>query len=159
MRELDWWEETSHGGARFTYTPAQHWSGRGISGRNRSLWGGFVIEADGCKVFFAGDTGYWRHFSDLRQRLGVMDLALLPIGAYEPRWFMREQHMNPEEAVRAHIDLEARQSIGTHYGCFQLTDEGIDEPLHALAAARRRHGVAEAQFRALETGETLRIKG
>ncbi|MCJ7451016.1 MAG: MBL fold metallo-hydrolase [Steroidobacteraceae bacterium] len=159
VREFDWWDEASHGDARLTYTPAQHWSGRGVSGRNRTLWGGFVIEADGRKVFFAGDTGYWKHFGDLRGRLGVMDLALLPIGAYEPRWFMGEQHMNPEEAVRAHLDLEAKLSIGTHYGCFQLTDEGIDEPLHALDAARRRHGVAETRFRALETGETLRING
>lgn len=157
VREFDWWDGVSHGDARVTYTPAQHWSGRGVSGRNRTLWGGFVIEADGRKVFFAGDTGYWRHFGDLRSRLGVMDLALLPIGAYEPRWFMRDQHMNPEEAVRAHLDLGAKLSVGTHYGCFQLTDEGIDEPLHALDAARRRHGVAEACFRALETGETLRI--
>jgi len=157
VREFDWWEETLHGAARFTYTPAQHWSGRGVSGRNRTLWGGFVIEADGRKVFFAGDTGYWRHFRDLRERLGIVDLAMLPIGAYEPRWFMSEQHMNPEEAVRAHLDLEARMSIGTHYGCFQLTDEGIDDPVRELNAARRRHGVPEDQFRALETGETLRI--
>ena len=82
---------------------------------------------------------------------------MLPIGAYEPRWFMREQHMNPEEAVRAHLDLEAKLSIGTHYGCFQLTDEGIDEPVRELDAARRRHGVPGERFRALETGETLRI--
>lgn len=159
VRELDWWDSSAQLGARFTYTPAQHWSGRGISGRNRSLWGGFAIEADGRKVFFAGDTGYWRHFRDLRARMGIMDLALLPIGAYEPRWFMGEQHMNPEEAVRAHLDLEARLSVGTHYGCFQLTDEGIDAPLHALDAARRQHGVPPARFRALETGETLRIPG
>jgi len=158
VREFDWWDGTTHGAARFTYTPAQHWSGRGISGRNRTLWGGFVIEIDGRKVFFAGDTGYWKHFGDLRSRLGVMDVALLPIGAYEPRWFMSEQHMNPEEAVRAHLELEAKLSIGTHYGCFQLTDEGIDEPLLALDEARRRHGVAEARFRVLETGETLLIK-
>jgi L-ascorbate metabolism protein UlaG (beta-lactamase superfamily) len=157
LRELDWWQETSRGEARFTYTPAQHWSGRGIRGRNRTLWGGFVIEADGRRLFFAGDTGYWRHFRDLRQRIGVVDVAMLPIGAYEPRWFMSEQHMNPEEAVRAHLDLEARMSIGTHYGCFQLTDEGIDDPIRELEIARRRHGVPADRFRALETGATLRI--
>jgi L-ascorbate metabolism protein UlaG (beta-lactamase superfamily) len=157
VRELDWWEDSRRGAGRFTFTPAQHWSGRGISGRNRTLWGGFVVEADGRKLFFAGDTGYWRHFRDLRARMGVMDVAMLPIGAYEPRWFMGEQHMNPEEAVRAHLDLEARLSIGTHYGCFRLTDEGIDDPLRALDAARRRHDVPAERFRAPETGETLRI--
>ena len=159
VRELDWWEDIPHGTTRFTYTPAQHWSGRGVSGRNRTLWGGIVIEADGRKVFFAGDTGYWRHFRDLHEQFGSVDVAMLPIGAYEPRWFMSEQHMNPEEAVRAHLDLGARMSIGTHYGCFQLTDEGIDDPVRELDAARRRHGVPEDRFRALETGETLRVRG
>jgi L-ascorbate metabolism protein UlaG (beta-lactamase superfamily) len=155
VRELDWWQHTSHDAATYTCTPAQHWSGRDIGGRNRTLWGGFVIEAAGSKVFFAGDTGYWRHFRDLRERLGIVDVAMLPIGAYEPRWFMRDQHMDPEEAVRAHLDLEARLSIGTHYGCFQLTDEGIDDPPRELAAARHRHDVPQDRFRALETGETL----
>jgi L-ascorbate metabolism protein UlaG (beta-lactamase superfamily) len=155
VREFDWWDGMRHEVAVYTYTPAQHWSGRGVAGRSRTLWGGFVIEAGGCRLFFAGDTGYWRHFRDLRRRFGIMDVAMLPIGAYEPRWFMRDQHMDPDEAVRAHLDLGARLSIGTHYGCFQLTDEGIDDPLRELAAARRKHAVAEDRFRALETGETL----
>jgi L-ascorbate metabolism protein UlaG (beta-lactamase superfamily) len=158
VRELDWWQEIAHGDARLVYTPAQHWSGRALAGRNRTLWGGFVVEADGRRLFFAGDTGYWRHFRDLRARLGVMDVAMLPIGAYEPRWFMQEQHMDPDDAVRAHLDLGARTSIGTHFGCFQLTDEGIDDPLRELEAARRRHGVAAGRFRTIETGETLRIR-
>jgi L-ascorbate metabolism protein UlaG (beta-lactamase superfamily) len=84
-------------------------------------------------------------------------VALLPIGAYEPRWFMADQHMNPDEAVRAHLDLEARASVATHYGCFRLTDESVDAPLRALEAARREHGVAAADFRALAPGETWRI--
>ena len=83
-----------------------------------------------------------------------MDLALLPIGAYEPRWFMRDQHMNPDDAVRAHVDLEAQISIGTHFGCFALTDEGIDDPVVALAAARQARGVSAEAFQLLETGET-----
>jgi L-ascorbate metabolism protein UlaG (beta-lactamase superfamily) len=157
VRELDWWQETRGAEARFTFTPAQHWSGRGLAGRNRTLWGGFLVEHGGLNVLFAGDTGYWRHFQDIRERCGIVDLALLPIGAYEPRWFMRDQHMDPEEAVRAHLDLGARLSVGTHYGCFQLTDEGIDDPVRDLAAARLRHGVRAESFRALETGETLRL--
>jgi L-ascorbate metabolism protein UlaG (beta-lactamase superfamily) len=159
VRELDWWEETAADDAVFTYTPAQHWSGRGVAGRNRTLWGGFVVAATGRRVFFAGDTGYWRHFRDVRRRFGAVDVAMLPIGAYEPRWFMRDQHMDPGEAVRAHLDLEARLSIGTHYGCFQLTDEGIDDPVRELAAARARQGVPDDRFLALETGETLRLPG
>lgn len=157
VHELDWWDTHEHAGARCTCVPAQHWSGRALSGRNRTLWGGFVIEADGRRVYFAGDTGYWRHFREIRARCGPIDVALLPIGAYEPRWFMRDMHMNPDDAVRAHLDLGATLSIGTHYGCFQLTDEGIDEPVRELAAARERHGVGERDFIAPETGATHRF--
>jgi L-ascorbate metabolism protein UlaG (beta-lactamase superfamily) len=157
VRELDWWESVEEDGHRYTYVPAQHWSGRALSGRNRTLWGGFVIESNGRQVYFAGDTGYWHHFTEIRERCGRVDVAMLPIGAYEPRWFMQDMHMNPDDAVRAHLDLGAALSIGTHYGCFQLTDEGIDEPLRALQGARLRHGVSEQDFVALETGETYRI--
>jgi L-ascorbate metabolism protein UlaG (beta-lactamase superfamily) len=155
VHEFDWWQGTSQRGLRCTYTPAQHWSGRGLRGRNRTLWGGFVLEAAAWNVFFAGDTGYWQHLREISDRCGAPDVALLPIGAYEPRWFMQDQHMNPDEAVRAHLDMQARLSIATHFGCFQLTDEGIDEPLRELALARDRHGVDARSFRALRPGETL----
>ncbi len=155
--ELDWWQAHAAGSWRCTYVPAQHWSGRGLRGRNRTLWGGFVLEADSVCTYFAGDTGYWRHFVEIRDRCGEPDLALLPIGAYEPRWFMGDQHMNPDDAVRAHLDLRARQSVATHFGCFQLTDEAIDEPARALAIARREHHVAPARFPALTPGATLRL--
>jgi L-ascorbate metabolism protein UlaG (beta-lactamase superfamily) len=152
--ELDWWQSVEAAGASVTLTPAQHWSSRRPKNRNRTLWGGFVISASNRQVYFAGDTGYWKHFREVRERFGRVDLALLPIGAYEPRWFMRDQHMNPDDAVRAHIDLDAKVSVGTHFGCFQLTDEGIDDPPLELAAARERHGVLPAAFQVLETGET-----
>jgi L-ascorbate metabolism protein UlaG (beta-lactamase superfamily) len=154
--ELDWWQEAVACDAQVTFTPAHHWSGRGVRGRNRTLWGGFVLRRGPTQLYFAGDTGYGGHFAEIRRRHGSVDLALLPIGAYEPRWFMQEQHMDPDDAVRAHLDLEARVSIATHFGCFQLTDEGIDDPLLELAAARMRHGVADARFQALEVGETRR---
>jgi L-ascorbate metabolism protein UlaG (beta-lactamase superfamily) len=112
------------------------------------------VHAGAQQIYFAGDTGYWKHFKDIGMRFGAVDLALLPIGAYEPRWFMREQHMNPDDAVRAHLDLAARQSVATHFGCFQLTDESIDDPGIELAAARQRHAVAAEAFQLLETGET-----
>ena len=154
VHELDWWQSLELPGAEVTMTPAQHWSGRGASNRNRSLWGGFHVESGEMSTFFAGDTGYWRHFQDIHRELGIVDLALLPIGAYSPRRFEGPQHMDPEEAVRAHLDLQARRSVGTHFGCFPLADEGIDDPLLELALARARHGVPAEEFQTLETGET-----
>jgi L-ascorbate metabolism protein UlaG (beta-lactamase superfamily) len=155
VRELDWWESVDVGGTSVSFTPAQHWSGRGgRRTRNRTLWGGFHLRAAATGVFFAGDTGLGRHFREIREQLGRPDIALLPIGAYEPRWFMAPQHMSPDDAVRAHIDLGAQVSVGTHFGCFRLTDEGIDDPVTELAAARARHGLAADSFQVLETGET-----
>lgn len=153
--ELDWWESREVCGAKVSFTPAQHWSGRGgRRTRNHTLWGGFNVRAGPTQIFFAGDTGYGPHFREIRERYGRPDIALLPIGAYAPRWFMAPQHMNPEEAVRAHLDLEAHVSVGTHFGCFKLTDEGIEDPLIELAAARERHGLRTTSFQVLETGET-----
>jgi L-ascorbate metabolism protein UlaG (beta-lactamase superfamily) len=157
--DLDWWQSIDVAGAKVTFTPAQHWSSRRPRNRNRTLWGGFVVSADERQVYFAGDTGYARHFHEVRERFGRVDVALLPIGAYEPRWFMRDQHMNPDDAVRAHLDLDAKQSVGTHFGCFKLTDEGIDDPPLELAAARERHGVSPESFLVLETGETRLFGG
>jgi L-ascorbate metabolism protein UlaG (beta-lactamase superfamily) len=159
VHELDWWQPIEVAGAQVVMTPAQHWSGRSGRNRNRTLWGGFVVRASGRQLFFAGDTGYWKHFRAIRERLGRMDLALLPIGAYEPRWFMGPQHMDPADAVQAHRDLEPEVSIGTHFGCFQLTDEGIDDPVIELAAARERRGVSPDSFQVLETGETRLFGG
>ena len=154
VHELDWWQSLDVANTTVTVTPAQHWSSRGPGNRNRSLWCGFKVRMGTANVFFAGDTGYSKHFKEIRARHGAIDLALLPIGAYEPRWFMRDQHMNPDDAVRAHLDLQAGLSIGTHFGCFQLTDEGIDDPVIELEAARREHNVAPEAFQVLETGET-----
>jgi L-ascorbate metabolism protein UlaG (beta-lactamase superfamily) len=152
--ELDWWQSADLAGARVTYVPAQHFSSRTLRDRNRSLWGGFVIEAGGCVVYFAGDSGYCPHFAEIALRFPRIDLALLPIGAYEPRWFMRPQHVNPAEAVRAHLDLRPRRSLGMHFGTFQLTDEAIDAPVLALHQARAEAGVAKPEFDVLGFGET-----
>jgi len=157
VEDLDWWQESKTAPLPVTVTPAQHFSARGPFDRNRALWGSFVVEAGGRRVFFGGDTGYGPHFREVRARCGPVDLALLPIGAYEPRWFMKDIHVNPDEAVRAHVDLEAGLSIGMHFGTFQLTPEGIDAPLVALAAARVAHQVREADFRTLDFGGSLRL--
>jgi len=157
VEELDWWQESKTSVLPITLTPAQHFSARSPLDRNRALWGGFVLMAGGAQIFFAGDTAYAPFFGDVRQRLGPIDLALLPIGAYEPRWFMQSVHMNPAEAVQAHIDLEASESIGMHFGTFQLTTEGVDEPLDALDAACRARNVPLSRFRTLRFGESLRL--
>jgi L-ascorbate metabolism protein UlaG (beta-lactamase superfamily) len=113
--------------------------------------------AGGKRIFFAGDSAYAPFFRDIRQRLGPIDLALLPIGAYEPRWFMQAVHMNPAEAVQAHLDLEACESVGMHFGTFQLTTEGIDDPLCALEDACRARNIPPSRFRTLGFGESLRL--
>jgi L-ascorbate metabolism protein UlaG (beta-lactamase superfamily) len=154
ISELDWWDSCEHDGTRFTLTPAQHFSARTPFDRNRALWGGFMFTIGARRVYFAGDSGYAPHFREIRDRLGAPDLALLPIGAYEPRWFMQPIHMNPAEAVQAHIDLGARTSIAMHFGTIQLTPEGIDEPVAALRVAMTERGVAGEGFVVPDAGWT-----
>jgi L-ascorbate metabolism protein UlaG (beta-lactamase superfamily) len=155
VRAIDWWQSVDVAGLRVTATPAQHFSGRGLFDRDRALWGGLVVEWDGPTVFFAADTGYWSHFREVRDRFGTVGLALLPIGAYEPRWFMGPAHMNPADAVRAHLDLGGPPSVGMHFGTFRLTDEGWDDPPRALAAALDQSRVDPARFRVPTPGETF----
>jgi L-ascorbate metabolism protein UlaG (beta-lactamase superfamily) len=157
VEELDWWQEAKTAALPVTLTPAQHFSARSPFDRNRALWGGFMIVANGARMFFAGDTAYAPLFPDVRQRFEPIDLALLPIGAYEPRWFMQPVHMNPAEAVQAHLDLGASESVGMHFGTFQLTTEGIDEPLRALDEACRARNIPRSRFRTLPFGESLRL--
>jgi L-ascorbate metabolism protein UlaG (beta-lactamase superfamily) len=155
VSELDWWSRETIGDVDITSTPAQHFSARGPFDRNRTLWGGFGLRTAGKTVYFAGDTGYARHFSDIRTRLPAIDAAFIPIGAYEPRWFMGPVHVDPAEAVRIHLDLEAKVSVAMHFGTFKLTDEGIDDPIAALIAARQAAGVDARAFVVPEFGATL----
>ena len=157
IEELDWWDTTIVNTLPVTLTPAQHFSARTPFDRNRALWGGFVITIGTLRLYFAGDTSYTTVFTEVRERAGRVDLALLPIGAYEPRWFMQSIHMNPAEAVQAHVDLRATTSVGMHFGTFQLTPEGIDEPVRALAEARDRQGIAPNAFQTLEVGESIAL--
>jgi L-ascorbate metabolism protein UlaG (beta-lactamase superfamily) len=155
VRELDWWDEIQINDAlKVTFVPAQHFSARGLFDRRKSLWGGYMIESRGRRVYFGGDTGYASHFADIKARLGAPDIAMLGIGSYEPRWFMQPMHMNPAEAVRAHRDLGARQSIGMHFGTFQLSAEAIEQPQADLALALRADGIPESAFVTLHEGET-----
>jgi len=156
----DWWDEHAlEGGVQVTFMPAQHWSARGIYDRRMALWCGFYVRAGDSSVYFAGDTGYGDGsvFDLIRARLGSPDVALLPIGAYAPRWFMRDQHTDPAEAVRIMQHLDARHALAIHWGVFPLSDEGRDEPVHALAHALAEHAIAPGRFRHDEPGAVLDI--
>src|SRR6266513_572097 len=134
VHELDWGESLSLPNFTVHCVPALHFSARGIWDRNLTLWCGYLIESQQRLVYFAGDTAFGPHFAQIREKFGPPHLALLPIGAYQPRWFMAPVHMGPDEAVRAHEILGAKNSIATHHGTFQLTDEGIDTPKRELIA-------------------------
>jgi L-ascorbate metabolism protein UlaG (beta-lactamase superfamily) len=150
-RELDWWEHVEHDGARMHFVPAQHFSGRGLHDRDRTLWGGFVIETRVGSVYFAGDTGLGSFLADIRRRLGPPRLALLPIGGYLPRWFMAGVHVSPTEAAGMHHELGASTSVAIHYGCFRLADEAMDQCEAELAEALRER--ENARFWVLPHGE------
>jgi L-ascorbate metabolism protein UlaG (beta-lactamase superfamily) len=134
VHELDWGESRSLLDFTVHSVPAMHFSSRGIFDRNKTLWCGYVIESRERRVYFAGDTGFGSHFAQIREKHGTPSLALLPIGAYEPRWFMSPVHMDPQEAVKAHRILGAKTSIAIHHGTFQLADEGIDAASKELIA-------------------------
>jgi N-acyl-phosphatidylethanolamine-hydrolysing phospholipase D len=175
--ELDWWQHASvrrgedgvtqvldaaqppADAVAFHLTPVQHWSSRSLADRRQTLWGGWAVLGPGFHWYFGGDSGYTRDFADTRAHFaqanpGGFDLALLPVGAYEPRWFMHEQHMNPAEAVQAHLDLGARRSVGIHWGTFSLTDEPLDQPPQDLAAARVARQLPPEAFAVLKIGQT-----
>lgn len=152
--ELDWWEERMTAGLKIVAVPVQHWSKRNMFSRNRSLWAGWVILSPGFRFFFSGDSGYAAHFTEIGEKFGPFDLAAIPIGAYEPRWFMRDYHMNPAEALQVHFDLKSRKSVGIHWGTFPLTDEPLNEPPEKLARVLRTQRVPEQEFIVLQHGET-----
>jgi L-ascorbate metabolism protein UlaG (beta-lactamase superfamily) len=146
--ELDWGGELPLPGYTIHCVPAQHFSGRGIYDRNQTLWCGYLIESEERPIYFAGDTGFGPHFARIREKFGSPRLALLPIGAYQPRWFMSPVHMAPDEAARAHEILAAETSIAIHHGTFQLADEGLDTPRQQLMALARNES-----FLALKNGQ------
>lgn len=157
--EMDWWETQSlaprAADLAITLTPAQHWTNRLSSARCSRLWGGFFLQTPTRRVYFAGDSGYHaQFFKDIATRCGAPDLALIPIGAYEPRWFMRGQHINPAEAVHIHGEIGARLSIAMHWGAFPLTDEAREAPLEDLRKALAEAGISTDSFIAMEPGES-----
>jgi L-ascorbate metabolism protein UlaG (beta-lactamase superfamily) len=156
----DWHERVDIGaGVTATPVPTRHWSARNLSDRNMALWASFVIEAPGGRAYVVADSGYGEggHFRDARERYGPFKLAVLPIGAYEPRWFMRDQHMNPAESVQAFMDCGAEVALAHHHGTFQLTDEAIDAPRLALADALAVAGIPAERFCVLRPGEVFKF--
>ena len=152
--ELDWWQAHVQQETRITATPARHFAARSLYDRNKTLWCGFNVAHRGQTLYFAGDTGYTKYFLEIAQRLGPANLALLPIGAYEPRSFMAPVHMNPAEAVQSFRDVGARQAIGMHFGTFQLTAEAMTAPEADLAKAMDEAGLAADLFQTLDVGES-----
>jgi L-ascorbate metabolism protein UlaG (beta-lactamase superfamily) len=159
VRELDWWDDVQISSQlQVTFTPTQHFSSRGLFDRQHSLWGSYMIKNLGRLIYFGGDAGYSSHFSEIKRRLGSPDIALLGIGAYEPRWFMKPMHMNPAEAVKAHENIGSKQSIAMHNRTFRMSAEAIDQPQKDLKVALLKAGIPESKFVTLSEGET-RIYG
>lgn len=158
IKEMDWWHiETINPDLKIHFVPAKHWSGRyGFFGNNKTLWGGFLIEIKGKMIYFAGDTAFTKHFLEIASRYpGKIILSFLPIGAYEPRWFMESSHTNPEEAVKAHLLLGSKKSIAIHHGTFRLSNEGYKQPITDLKKAIDKYALPENEFVILKPGESL----
>lgn len=153
--EMDWWQQEEVEGLKITFVPAQHWSRRGALDVNSSWWGGYVVERDGLRVYHSGDTAWFEGFARIAERCGPIEAAMLPIGAYAPRWFMQTQHMNPEDAVQAFEALGASRFVAMHWGTFKLTDEPLEEPPEFLREVWARAGLPEKRREIPAIGETL----
>jgi N-acyl-phosphatidylethanolamine-hydrolysing phospholipase D len=159
VEELDWWQSVRHGRWTLTCLPAQHWSNRLGMPPSSTLWCSWLLDSGERRYYFAGDSGYFSGFAEFGQRFAPIDVAFLPIGAYEPRWFMRPQHVNPEEAWQAFLDLGARAMIPMHWGCFDLTDEPADLAPKVLTEILQREGAGPEQVQTLAVGERWRLDG
>ncbi len=163
--ELDWWQSTEVRGLRVTGTPARHFSARSMADQCKTLWCGYALEVARGRAYFAGDTAYHPAFGEIGKDCGPFDFVMMPIGAYDPRWFMHVMHADPEEAVQAYVDLTSTVAaplplmLAIHWGTFRLTDEAMDEPPRRASAAWQRQGLDAAQLWVAAFGETRRWKG
>lgn len=180
-QEMNWWEHVIVGGVRISFVPAQHWTRRTLMDTNTSHWGGFVLQSEAHvsghggtldanpevaseklapmppTIYFVGDTGYFRGFREIGERFPI-DLTLMPIGAYEPEWFMTSQHVTPEEALQGFVETGSKLMVPMHYGTFKLADDTPREALDRLEAERERLGIAPERIQVLGHGETLRVE-
>ena len=155
ISQHDWGARVNVGAAAIHFEPVHHWSARGLGDRRMALWAGFVLETPAGRIYHVGDTGFHEgiNYRNAREKFGGFRLAILPFGAYEPRWFMKGQHQNPEEAVEGMLLCNAAYVAGHHWATFQLTDEPIDEPRRKLVAALAERGLQESRFRPMRAGE------
>lgn len=159
VKEMDWWQTHTIGKNEITFVPAYHWSARTLTDRNKSLWGGWTLKNSDLNFYFSGDTGYNdRDFNEIGKRLGPFDFSAIAVGAYEPRWFMKAQHINPDEAVQIHKDVNSKRSMGMHWGTFELTDEPLDQPIGDLKTALNKHDITEDTFQLLGHGDTVNLQ-
>jgi L-ascorbate metabolism protein UlaG (beta-lactamase superfamily) len=157
LLEMDWWEESGvNDQVRIACVPAQHFSGRGMFDRNKTLWAGYVIRTESVNIYFAGDTGNGDFFEKIADQYGPIHLAMLPIGAYIPRWFMSPVHISPEEAVKIHQKMNAQKSIAMHFGTFPLGDDGMWQPVQDLEKAREKYHAEN--FQAIQPGEFITLE-
>lgn len=155
--EMAWWQQEAIEGLNLSFVPAEHWSRRTLLDTNASWWGGYVIERGGLRVYHSGDSAWFDGYAQIGARCGVIHAAMLPIGAYAPRWFMRSQHMDPDDAVRAFSALGAERFVAMHWGTFKLTDEDLREPPELLREIWKRENLPDAPLRVPAIGETLRL--
>ncbi len=153
--ELDWWKTHAIGPGTITAVPAQHFSGRGLFDRNKTLWCGYMVEIGGKRLYLAGDTGYnMRYFTQIRETFPNIDLSIIPIGAYIPRKFMHPMHVDPKEALQIHVDVGSKLSIGSHFGTFRLGDEPLDQPAYELYLEKQKNASSDT-FHLLAHGQTI----
>jgi N-acyl-phosphatidylethanolamine-hydrolysing phospholipase D len=155
VQGLDWWQHRNLDGVKVSLVPAQHWSSRTLVDRSESLWGGFVVQHQGYSMYYSGDTGYSKDFADIASRFGKFDFAQIPVGCYEPRWFMGNQHVNEPEAIQIHRDVRSAFSVGVHWGTFRLCDDPIDQVLDEFPKAAQAAGLKAAEFVLPALGQTF----
>lgn len=158
VEELDWWQNLTFENLLITFVPATHFSARTPWDRNQTLWGGFVVLQGTQYFYFAGDTGFGDHFQEIKQRFGAPLMSLIPIGAYEPRWFMKGYHLSPQDALKAFRILDTQYALAVHFGTFQLTDEGVDDPVRELRTSMKEFSITEERFWILSPGQLRTIK-
>ena len=154
--EFEWWQNFMIQNVEFTFTPVQHWSARGLFDKNDSLWGGWYIKNKDYSIYHAGDTGYSNDFLTTKEKLGSPKYSFIPIGAYEPEWFMAASHVNPEDAIKIMLDLESEYSFGMHWGTFTLTDEDTIEPKIRLNEALKKANLNN--FKTIVPGQIIRLE-